>query len=135
MAKGAADAGYHPVGRGHRRQHLPALRRDAADGRRRRPTPPMTLHHPRQQDGGDDRRRSRPSGPRPQLEAVVRGLGVPPDHLHVVEAHPQADGREHRDPAARGRPPRACRSSSPCASASRPPSAASRKDVRGRGQE
>jgi indolepyruvate ferredoxin oxidoreductase alpha subunit len=24
-----------------------------------------------------------------ELEAVVRGLGVPPDHLHVVDAHPR----------------------------------------------
>jgi indolepyruvate ferredoxin oxidoreductase alpha subunit len=24
-----------------------------------------------------------------ELEAVVRGLGVPPAHLHVVEAHPR----------------------------------------------
>jgi indolepyruvate ferredoxin oxidoreductase alpha subunit len=23
------------------------------------------------------------------LEALVRGLGVPPDHLHVLEAHPR----------------------------------------------
>ena len=39
MAKGAADAGLPARRRGHRRQHVPALGRHAADGRGRRRTP------------------------------------------------------------------------------------------------
>jgi indolepyruvate ferredoxin oxidoreductase alpha subunit len=87
MAKGAADAGYHPViavigdSTFLHSGVTPLMDAVAADT-------PMTLiildNKTVAMTGGQPTIRSSS-----ELEAVVRGLGVPPDHLHVVEAHPR----------------------------------------------
>ena len=87
MAKGAADAGYHPVvavigdSTFLHSGVTPLMDAVAADT-------PMTLiildNKTVAMTGGQPTLRSSS-----ELEAVVRGLGVPPAHLHVVEAHPR----------------------------------------------
>jgi indolepyruvate ferredoxin oxidoreductase alpha subunit len=87
MAKGAADAGYHPVvavigdSTFLHSGVTPLMDAVAADT-------PMTLlildNKTVAMTGGQPTIRTSS-----ELEALVRGLGVPPDHLHVVEAHPR----------------------------------------------
>jgi indolepyruvate ferredoxin oxidoreductase alpha subunit len=87
MAKGAADAGYHPVvavigdSTFLHSGVTPLMDAVAADT-------PMTLiildNKTVAMTGGQPTIRSSS-----ELEALVRGLGVPSDHLHVVEAHPR----------------------------------------------
>ena len=87
MAKGAADAGYHPVvavigdSTFLHSGVTPLMDAVAADT-------PMTLlildNKTVAMTGGQPTIRTSS-----ELEAVVRGLGVPPDHLHVVDAHPR----------------------------------------------
>jgi indolepyruvate ferredoxin oxidoreductase alpha subunit len=87
MAKGAADAGYHPVvavigdSTFLHSGVTPLMDAVAADT-------PMTLvildNKTVAMTGGQPTIRSSS-----ELEALVRGLGVPPDHMHVVEAHPR----------------------------------------------
>jgi indolepyruvate ferredoxin oxidoreductase, alpha subunit len=87
MAKGAADAGFHPVvavigdSTFLHSGVTPLMDAVASDA-------PMTLiildNKTVAMTGGQPTIRSSS-----ELEALVRGLGVPPDHLHVVEAHPR----------------------------------------------
>jgi indolepyruvate ferredoxin oxidoreductase alpha subunit len=87
MAKGAADAGLHPVvavigdSTFLHSGVTPLMDAVAADTA-------MTLiildNKTVAMTGGQPTIRSSS-----ELEAIVRGLGVPPDHLHVVEAHPR----------------------------------------------
>ena len=87
MAKGAADAGYHPVvavigdSTFLHSGVTPLMDAVAANT-------PMTLlildNKTVAMTGGQPTIRTSS-----QLEALVRGLGVPPDHMHVVEAHPR----------------------------------------------
>ncbi len=104
MAKGAADAGYHPVvavigDSTFLHSGVTALMDAVAADT------PMTLRHPRQQDGGDDGRaahhpdlvRARSPGARPRRAARSPARRGGP---------PEADGREHGDSAPRGQPPR-----------------------------
>ena len=57
--------------------------------------------------------------PPSRIEKLVLGLGVDPAHCHVITAHHRAGRRQPRADRAGSRPTRACRSSSPCGSASR----------------
>lgn len=87
MAKGAADAGYHPVAAiigDSTFLHsgiTPLLDAVAADT-------PMTLlildNKTVGMTGGQPTIR-----PSSELEGLIRGVGVPADHLHVLEAHPR----------------------------------------------
>jgi len=87
MAKGAADAGYHPVvavigdSTFLHSGVTPLMDAVAADT-------PMTLlildNKTVAMTGGQPTIRTSS-----ELEALVRGVGVPPDHMHVVEAHPR----------------------------------------------
>jgi indolepyruvate ferredoxin oxidoreductase alpha subunit len=87
MAKGASDAGYHPVvavigdSTFLHSGVTPLMDAVAADT-------PMTLlildNKTVAMTGGQPTIRTSS-----ELEALVRGLGVPPGHLHVVEAHPR----------------------------------------------
>jgi indolepyruvate ferredoxin oxidoreductase alpha subunit len=87
MAKGASDAGFHPVvavigdSTFLHSGVTPLLDAVASDT-------PMTLlildNKTVAMTGGQPTIRSSSD-----LEALVRGLGVPPDHLHVLEAHPR----------------------------------------------
>jgi indolepyruvate ferredoxin oxidoreductase alpha subunit len=87
MAKGAADAGYHPVvaviGDSTFLHSGVTPLMDAVAG-----DTAMTLiildNKTVAMTGGQPTIRTSS-----ELEAVVRGLGVPPDHMHVVEAHPR----------------------------------------------
>jgi len=87
MAKGAADAGYHPVvavigDSTFLHSGVTALMDAVAADT------PMTLvildNKTVAMTGGQPTIRTSS-----ELEAVVRGLGVPPGHLHVLEAHPK----------------------------------------------
>jgi indolepyruvate ferredoxin oxidoreductase alpha subunit len=87
MAKGAADAGYHPVvavigDSTFLHSGMTALLDAVASDT------PMTLlildNKTVGMTGGQPTIR-----PSSEMEGVVRGLGVSPDHLHVVEAHPR----------------------------------------------
>jgi len=87
MAKGAADAGFHPVvavigDSTFLHSGVTPLMDAVEDGT------PMTLvildNKTVAMTGGQPTVLSS-SG----LESLVRGLGVPPEHLHVVEAHPR----------------------------------------------
>jgi indolepyruvate ferredoxin oxidoreductase alpha subunit len=87
MAKGAADAGFHPViavigdSTFLHSGVTPLMDAVASDT-------PMTLvildNKTVAMTGGQPTIRSSS-----ELEALVRGLGVPPEHLHVLEAHPR----------------------------------------------
>lgn len=87
MAKGAADAGFHPVvavigdSTFLHSGMTPLLDAVTADT-------PMTLlildNKTVGMTGGQPTIR-----PSSELEGLVRGLGVPEDHLHVLEAHPR----------------------------------------------
>jgi indolepyruvate ferredoxin oxidoreductase alpha subunit len=87
MAKGASDAGCHPVvavigdSTFLHSGVTPLMDAVASDT-------PMTLlildNKTVAMTGGQPTIRSSSD-----LEALVRGLGVPPDHLHVLEAHPR----------------------------------------------
>jgi indolepyruvate ferredoxin oxidoreductase alpha subunit len=87
MAKGAADAGYHPVvavigdSTFLHSGVTPLMDAVAADT-------PMTLvildNKTVAMTGGQPTIRTSS-----ELESLVRGLGVPPDHLHVLEVHPR----------------------------------------------
>jgi indolepyruvate ferredoxin oxidoreductase alpha subunit len=87
MAKGASDAGYHPVvavigdSTFLHSGVTPLMDATAANT-------PMTLiildNKTVAMTGGQPTIRTSS-----ELEALVRGLGVPPDHFHVVEAHPR----------------------------------------------
>lgn len=87
MAKGAADAGYHPVvavigdSTFLHSGITPLLDAVASDT-------PMTLlildNKTVGMTGGQPTIR-----PSSELEGVVRGLGIKPDHMHVLEAHPR----------------------------------------------
>jgi indolepyruvate ferredoxin oxidoreductase alpha subunit len=87
MAKGAADAGYHPVvavigdSTFLHSGVTPLMDAVAADT-------PMTLvildNKTVAMTGGQPTIRTSS-----ELEALVRGLGVPADHMHVLEAHPR----------------------------------------------
>jgi indolepyruvate ferredoxin oxidoreductase alpha subunit len=87
MAKGASDAGFHPVvavigdSTFLHSGVTPLMDAVASDT-------PMTLlildNKTVAMTGGQPTIRSSSD-----LETLVRGLGVPPDHLHVLEAHPR----------------------------------------------
>jgi indolepyruvate ferredoxin oxidoreductase alpha subunit len=87
MAKGAADAGYHPVvavigdSTFLHSGVTPLMDAVATDA-------PMTLiildNKTVAMTGGQPTIRTSS-----ELEALVRGLGVPPGHMHVVDAHPR----------------------------------------------
>jgi indolepyruvate ferredoxin oxidoreductase alpha subunit len=87
MAKGAADAGFHPVvavigdSTFLHSGVTPLMDAVAADT-------PMTLvildNKTVAMTGGQPTIRTSS-----ELEALVRGLGVPPGHMHVVDAHPR----------------------------------------------
>jgi indolepyruvate ferredoxin oxidoreductase alpha subunit len=107
MARGAADAGYHPVvavigdSTFLHSGVTPLMDAVAADT-------PMTLiildNKTVAMTGGQPTIRTSS-----ELEALVRGLGVPSGHLHARRGPSAADGGDHRDPATRGQPPRPVR--------------------------